>query len=216
VKKIVHVVHNPHGWWDVRSPSGDVIVRFVSEFQAVEVGRMEADRLGADLDIHKHEEPARYEARDAHGQLRPVPADAARGHGTPPTTPRRPLVLLVEDRLDSRELYAEYLTYAGFSIVTAINGHEALQVAKHLRPDLILMDLRMPGMDGFEATADLKADPDLAHIPVVAITADSSPDISDRARRAGCSAFIEKPALPDAVARRITEVLDGRVVSFRV
>ena len=212
-RKIVQVAPNPHGWWDVRSPTGDVVVRFVSEFQAVEAGRIEADRLGADLEIQQHEGPAQYEARDEAGALRPVSRPAP---ATPPRRQgksRRPLILLVEDRVDSRELYAEYLTYAGFSVVTAINGHEGLRIATHLHPDLILMDLRMPGMDGFEATADLKADPQLAHIPVVAITADVSADISLRARAAGCSAVIEKPALPDEVARRIIEVLDGMVPS---
>jgi CheY-like chemotaxis protein len=211
-KKIVQVARNPHGWWDVRTPTGDVVVRFVSEFQAVEAGRIEADKLGADLEIQQHEGPALYEARDEAGALRPVsgpsPATPPRLHGKS----HRPLILLVEDRVDSRELYAEYLTYAGFSVVTAINGHEGLRIATHLHPDLILMDLRMPGMDGIEATADLKADPQLAHIPVVAITADVSADISRQARAAGCSAVIEKPALPDEVARRIIEVLDGKMV----
>jgi CheY-like chemotaxis protein len=120
---------------------------------------------------------------------------------------RRQLILLVEDQLDARELYAEYLNYAGFSVVTAINGHEAVRLARMLRPDLILMDIRMPGMDGFEATADLKADRDVAHIPIVAITADPSIDVSDRALAAGCAACISKPALPDQVAREISRVL---------
>ena len=124
-------------------------------------------------------------------------------------TSRRHLILLVEDLLDARELYAEYLNYAGFSVVTAINGHEAIRLARMLRPDLILMDIRMPGMDGLEATADLKADPALAHIPIVAMTADPSTEISERAMAAGCAAFISKPVLPDEVAREITRVLAG-------
>jgi len=119
------------------------------------------------------------------------------------------LFLLVEDMVDARELYAEYLAYAGFSVVTAINGHEAIGLARLLRPDLVLMDIRLPGMDGLEATADIKADPDLAHIPVVALTADPSSDIELRARRAGCIGVITKPALPDEVARKITSVLES-------
>jgi len=122
---------------------------------------------------------------------------------------RRKLILLVEDLPDSRELYAEYLNYAGFSVVTAINGHEALRLTRMLRPDLILMDIRMPGMDGLEATTDLKSDPDVAHIPVVAITADPSSEISDRALAAGCATVISKPALPDHVAREITRILNA-------
>lgn len=214
VKNIVQVVRNPHGWWDVRSPTGEVIVRFVSEFQAVEAGRIEADRLRADLEIHP-EAPDQYEGGGDVGSRPPVTVPEPLARPNLPPRPRRPLILLVEDRVDSRELYAEYLAYAGFSIVTAINGHEGVRMAAHLRPDLILMDLRMPGMDGFEATADLKADPDLAHIPVVAITADVSPDIGARARAAGCAAVLEKPVLPDEVARRIIEILESKALSAR-
>ena len=121
----------------------------------------------------------------------------------------KPLVLLVEDRLDSRELYAQYLTFAGFSVVTAINGHEAISLAQLLRPDIILMDIRLPGMDGLEATADLKRQPTLAHIPVVATTADSSREMADRCRSAGCASFISKPVLPDAVAQHLRSVLSS-------
>lgn len=122
---------------------------------------------------------------------------------------KRQLILLVEDMLDARELYAEYLNYTGFRVVTAINGHEAVSLARMLEPDLILMDIRLPGMDGLEATADLKADPALAHIPIVAITADPSTDITERARAAGCAALIAKPALPDEVAHTITKILSS-------
>ena len=119
------------------------------------------------------------------------------------------MVLLVEDLVDSRELYAQYLTYAGFSVVTAINGHEAIRLAQLLRPDIILMDIRLPGMDGLEVTADLKRQPELSHIPVVAITADPSREMEDRCRMAGCAAFIAKPALPDDVAKHLRTVLSN-------
>ena len=122
---------------------------------------------------------------------------------------RKPLVLLVEDRVDSRELYAQYLTLAGFSVVTAINGHEAISLAQLLKPDVILMDIRLPGMDGLEATADLKGQPALSHIPVVAITADSSREMADRCRMAGCASFIAKPVLPDAVAQHLRAALSS-------
>ena len=102
----------------------------------------------------------------ASGTLRALPEineGAAEGVASP-----RWLILLVDDLLDARELYAQYLTYAGFSVVTAINGHEAVRLAELLHPDLILMDIRLPGMDGLEATSDLKANPAVADIPVVA------------------------------------------------
>lgn len=120
---------------------------------------------------------------------------------------QKPLVLLVEDRVDSRDLYAQYLTYAGFSVVTAINGHEAIRMAQLLRPDIILMDIWLPGMDGLEATSDLKQQPELAHIPVVAMTADSSKEMENRCRAAGCHSFMSKPVLPDEVARHLRAVL---------
>jgi CheY-like chemotaxis protein len=212
VKNMVHVVRNPHGWWDVRTDSGEVIVRFVSEFQACEAGRMEAARLRADLAIHQPDGATRYEFRDrGAGRLESAAADAGQPiQATRPDgmRPRR-LILLVEDRVDSRELYAEYLTYAGFSVVTAINGHEALRLARHLLPDLILMDLMMPGMGGIEATIDLKADPNLAHIPVVAVTADHSAEAAADALAAGCVMLVTKPVLPDEVARRINAVLSS-------
>lgn len=123
------------------------------------------------------------------------------------TETHKPLVLLVEDRVDSRELYAQYLTYAGFTVVTAINGHEAIRLAQLLRPDIILMDIRLPGMDGLEATSDLKQQPELAHIPVVAITADPSREMENRCHAAGCHSFMSKPVLPDDVARHLRAVL---------
>jgi two-component system, cell cycle response regulator DivK len=121
---------------------------------------------------------------------------------------RKPLILLVDDLLDARELYAEYLTYAGFSVVTAINGHEAIRLAALLRPDLILMDIRLPGMDGLEATADIRRNPTLQKTPIIAITADPSDEIATRCREAGCTSFISKPALPDEVAKHIRNVLE--------
>ena len=104
-------------------------------------------------------------------------------------------------------MYAEYISYAGFSVVTAINGHQAVSLARMLHPDLILMDIAMPGMDGLEATADLKADPKFAGTPIVAITADSSYDICARARDAGCATLIAKPVFPAEVVRRIRMIL---------
>ena len=203
MKTTVKVERSRHGWWDVRGPHENVIARYVSEYRAWEAGRHAALDAHADLVIRDDGLPLRLETFDhASRTLRVTELE-------PPhkTQDKRHLILLVEDMLDARELYAEYLSYAGFSVVTAINGHEALRLARMLRPDLILMDIRMPGMDGLEATADLKADPACAHIPIVAITADPSSDLDARARAAGCVAFITKPALPNEVAEAITKIL---------
>ena len=80
------------------------------------------------------------------------------------------LVLLVDDYQDAREMYAEYLQYSGFRVAEAKNGNEAVSQARSLKPDLILMDLSLPGMDGWEATRVLKADEETRHIPIVALT----------------------------------------------
>lgn len=208
-KPLIHVVHIPHSSWEVQRENGETIARYSSEFQAWDAGRAAAESARADLVIHRLDGAPSYESFDAKtGTMQPAEdyglhggsASSASGEG-------RKLILLVEDMVDARELYADYLAYAGFSVVTAINGHEAIGLARMLRPDLILMDIRLPGMDGLEATADIKADPDLAHIPVVAITADPSEDIGARARRAGCAGIITKPVLPDEVARKITNLL---------
>ncbi len=207
-RPVIHVVRNPHGWWEVRRHSGQVVARYSSEFQAWEAGRVAAESGESDLVIHQAEGPPRYESFDPRSR-RMIPAGDATipAPGGASGGERKRLILLVEDMVDARELYAEYLAYAGFSVVTAINGHEAISLARLLRPDLILMDIRLPGMDGLEATADIKGDPDLAHIPVVALTADPSSDINIRARRAGCVGVITKPVLPDEVARKITNLL---------
>ena len=102
-------------------------------------------------------------------------------------------VLLVEDNEVNSYLAQFLLERAGFSVALATNGVEALAAARARRPDLILMDIRMPVMDGFEATARLKADPMLGDVPVVALSAHALPQEKARALEAGCVAHIEKP-----------------------
>jgi two-component system, cell cycle response regulator DivK len=120
----------------------------------------------------------------------------------------RPCVLLVDDYPDAREMYSEYLQYSGFDVIEAGNGIEALQQAAERSPDIILMDLSLPVMDGWEATRRLKADRRTAGIPVVALTGHALAGISEGARRAGCDAFITKPCLPEDLVKEIRKVLD--------
>ncbi len=206
---VIEVVRSPLGWWEVRGHDGRVAARYVSEFQAWEAGRSLAEQSGADLMVRPEDGAVKYEMYDAATRtVRPVDdgmtAEAA-------STPRRYLILLVEDALDSRELYAEYLNHAGFSVVTAINGHEAVRLVRVLRPDLILMDIGLPGMDGLEAIAEVKRDATLSHVPIIALTADSSDEMCGRVLEAGCRAYITKPALPRHVAGCITRLLEGGV-----
>jgi CheY-like chemotaxis protein len=120
----------------------------------------------------------------------------------------RPRVLLVDDYPDAREMYSEYLQFSGFEVVEAANGVEALQQAVDSDPDIILMDLSLPVMDGWEATRRLKADERTASIPVVALTGHALAGISEGARRAGCDAFVTKPCLPEDLVKEIRAVLD--------
>ena len=125
----------------------------------------------------------------------------------------RPRVLLVDDYPDAREMYAEYLDFSGFEVIEAANGMEALQRAADAQPDIVLMDLSLPVMDGWEATRRLKADKRTEHIPVVALTGHALAGISEGAKRAGCDAFVTKPCLPEDLVKEIRKVLDQHAAS---
>ncbi|HXW04523.1 MAG TPA: response regulator [Vicinamibacterales bacterium] len=130
--------------------------------------------------------------------------DQPSGTSTPTT---RPLILLVEDYDDAREMYKDYLEFSGFRVETARDGREALEKARALMPDLILMDLSLPSMDGWEATSRLKADPETTHLTIVALSAHALAAEGDRARKAGCDGFIAKPCLPDELVEEIVTYL---------
>jgi two-component system cell cycle response regulator DivK len=110
----------------------------------------------------------------------------------------QPSVLLVEDDRDGRRMYADWLSHAGFRVEQAHNGLQALERALESGPDVIVTDLNIPGIDGFELTRRLKLDPRTKTVPVLAITgyAAFAADPS-RARRAGCAAVLEKPCSPE-------------------
>jgi CheY-like chemotaxis protein len=128
------------------------------------------------------------------------------------TTQTGALILVVDDYQDAREMYAEYLQFSGFRVAEARNGNEAVAQARTLKPDLILMDLSLPGMDGWEATRVLKADDTTKHIPIVALTGHALAGASEGARKAGCDSFVTKPCLPDDLVvevRRMLSVKQG-------
>jgi two-component system, cell cycle response regulator DivK len=122
---------------------------------------------------------------------------------------RAPLVLVVDDFQDNREMFAELLTLAGFRVAEATNGREALDRAHELLPDVVLMDLSLPELDGWEATRRLKGDPRTRHIRVIALTGHALADCSREAREAGCDAFLTKPCLPDTLIVEVRRVLAG-------
>src|SRR5262245_33916160 len=127
-----------------------------------------------------------------------------------PAEGHAPLVLVVEDYQDAREMYVEYLKFSGFEVAEARNGLEAIERAQSLLPDIILMDLALPRMDGWEATRRLKQDPRTQQIPIVALTGHALAGHAEGARQAGCDAFVTKPCLPDALVAEINKVLDRR------
>jgi two-component system, cell cycle response regulator DivK len=120
---------------------------------------------------------------------------------------RKPIVLLVDDYPDAREMYAEYLEFSGYEIVQAGNGVEAIERAIDSHPDVILMDLSLPVMDGWEATRRLKADDRTKHIPVLAVTGHALTGVSNDAKAAGCDGFITKPCLPEDLVGEIKKAL---------
>ena len=128
----------------------------------------------------------------------------------PPTASKAVLVLIVDDFADNREMYSQFLEFSGFRVAEAQNGHEALEKAFALRPDLIVMDLSLPGLDGWEATRRLKADDRTRATPVIALTGHALAGHSKGAMDAGCDAFITKPCLPERLLEEITSMLKGR------
>ena len=125
------------------------------------------------------------------------------------TDQNAPLILVVDDYQDAREMYAEYLQFSGFRVAEARNGNEAVTQAFTLLPDLILMDLSLPGMDGWEATRLLKGDDRTKHIPVVALTGHALAGASEGAKKAGCDSFVTKPCLPDDLVVEVRRMLSA-------
>jgi two-component system cell cycle response regulator DivK len=121
-----------------------------------------------------------------------------------------PLILLVDDYQDGREMYADALTFSGFRALEASSGLEALQLAIERLPDLILMDLSLPGMDGWEVTTRLKKDSRTKHIPIIALTAHAMGRDRDNALAAGCDEFEAKPVNYRALVEKINSVLAKR------
>ena len=104
-----------------------------------------------------------------------------------------PLILLADDNEANRQTLEDYLTNKGYRILLAYNGREALGMAQNHQPDLILMDIQMPEMDGLEATKLIRSDPAIAHIPIIALTALALPGEVDRCLAAGCDEYLAKP-----------------------
>jgi CheY-like chemotaxis protein len=118
-----------------------------------------------------------------------------------------PYILIVDDHPDGREMLTEYLRFQGFEVLDAANGETALKQALNHPPSVILMDLQMPGMGGWEATRQLKAHPKTKDVLVIALTAHALVPDEKIARQAGCDAFVAKPFDMVAFGDAISEVM---------
>jgi two-component system, cell cycle response regulator DivK len=118
-------------------------------------------------------------------------------------------ILVVDDSTTNREVYTALLEHFGFRVLNAADGREGVRQAHESHPDLILMDLSMPVMDGVEATRALKADAATREIPVIAVTAHDDADTMRRARAAGVQGYLTKPTPPRRVLEEIERCLRG-------
>ncbi|ADO75600.1 response regulator [Stigmatella aurantiaca] len=122
-------------------------------------------------------------------------------------SPAKKRVLVVDDFDDAREMYAEYLEFAGFAVETARNGAEAVEKAQEASPDIILMDLSLPVMDGWEATRLIKNDVRTRDIPVMALSGHVLAGSEHHAKEAGADEFVAKPCLPSDLEDKIRTML---------
>lgn len=118
-------------------------------------------------------------------------------------------ILVVEDDPSNRKFMCDLLEVKGYGVIVAVNGQEAIRMARERTPDLILMDMRMPVMDGWEASRALKDDPDTREIPVWALTASALPGDEEAMRKAGCDEYVTKPIDIKEFMRRIDGFFAG-------
>jgi two-component system cell cycle response regulator DivK len=122
----------------------------------------------------------------------------------------RASVLIIEDNIDNYELVRYLLERAGYQTLWARSGREGIEMAKADHPDLIIMDLSLPEMDGWTATGRIKSDPEIQHIPVIALTAHTLPGDRKRALDVGCDGYLSKPINLSAFHEMIEEKLSNK------
>jgi two-component system cell cycle response regulator DivK len=116
-------------------------------------------------------------------------------------------ILVVEDHEDNRQILRDLLGASGFDMVEAHDGESAHPMASQHKPDLILMDIQLPGIDGYEATRRIKSDPALAKIPLIVVTSYALSGDEDKARAAGCDDYVAKPYSPRQLLAKIRHYL---------
>jgi two-component system cell cycle response regulator DivK len=142
------------------------------------------------------------------GPVSVIPPVAPSGAETATNDPRAPLIFLVDDSLEDIDFYEAYMIAAGFRVVTATTGREAVELALSLVPDLVVMDLEMPGIDGWEATRILGRHEETMRIPVLALSGFHGTAMVMRAICAGCSGFLPKPCLARELEAAIRSTLE--------
>jgi two-component system cell cycle response regulator DivK len=116
-------------------------------------------------------------------------------------------ILIVEDHEDNRRIVRDLLTSVGYELIEAVTGEEGVNMAESQVPDLILMDIQLPGLDGYEATRRIKSKPALRAIPVIAVTSFALSGDDVKALQAGCDAYVTKPFSPRELLAKICEYL---------
>jgi two-component system cell cycle response regulator DivK len=116
-------------------------------------------------------------------------------------------ILVVEDQPDNRQIIRDLLTSVGYELIEAVDGEAGVRLAKAHRPDLILMDIQLPVLDGYEATRRIKADPELRPIPLIVVTSYALSGDDRKAMAAGCDAYVAKPFSPRELLATIRRLL---------
>jgi len=116
-------------------------------------------------------------------------------------------ILVVEDQEDNRRIIRDLLAANGFDFIEAVTGEDGVAAAAREKPDLILMDIQLPGLDGYGATRQIKADPDLKQIPIIAVTSYALSGDDKKAFAAGCDGYVTKPFSPRQLLAKIKEFL---------
>ena len=116
-------------------------------------------------------------------------------------------ILVIEDTENNRRILNDLLTRAGFEVVEANDGEKGVAMAAERKPDLILMDIQLPIVDGYEATRRIKSDPALREIPIIAVTSYALSGDEQKTRDAGCDAYIAKPYSPRQMLAKVREIL---------
>ena len=116
-------------------------------------------------------------------------------------------ILIIEDQEDNRTIMRDLLNTAGYRIIEAVDGEEGVKLAQSERPDLILMDIQLPILDGYEATRRIRASVELKSIPIIAVTSYALSGDDAKARAAGCDSYVAKPFSPRELLAKVRELL---------